>query len=52
MQAGPYRQDVNLAISAAAEYFSTIHSANQTQVVVFDIDETALSNLPVSTHFH
>ena len=47
-QSGPYHQDVNMAISEAAEYFSNLHTANRSQVVVFDIDETALSNLPVS----
>ena len=48
-QSGAYHQDVNMAISEAAEYFSNLHTANRSQVVVFDIDETALSNLPVST---
>lgn len=47
-QSGPYHQDVNMAISEAAEYFSNLHTANRSQVIVFDIDETALSNLPVS----
>lgn len=48
LQSGPYHEDVNLAISQAAEYFSNLHTANRSQLIVFDIDETALSNLPVT----
>lgn len=49
-----YLMDVDTAIAQAVSYFDTLGEANRTQAVVFDIDETALSNLPVSTvrHIH
>lgn len=40
--------DVNTAVAQAVSYFDSLGNANRTQAVVFDIDETALSNLPVS----
>lgn len=44
-----YLVDVDTAIAQAVSYFETLGEVNCTQAVVFDIDETALSNLPVST---
>ena len=43
-----YLVDVDTAIAQAISYFDSLGNANRTQAVVFDIDETALSNLPVS----
>ena len=43
-----YLVDVDTAITQAVSYFDNLGDANHTQAVVFDIDETALSNLPVS----
>lgn len=43
-----YLVDVDTAIAQAFSYFDSVGEANRTQAVVFDIDETALSNLPVS----
>ena len=43
-----YLVDVDTAIAQAVSYFDSLGEANRTQAVVFDIDETALSNLPVS----
>lgn len=48
IQTKQYMVDVNTAIARAVSYFDSLGSANRTQAVVFDIDETALSNLPVS----
>ena len=48
LQAGQYQRDVQTAINAAGMYFDGIRDANRSQNIVFDIDETALSNLPVS----
>ena len=44
-----YLVDVDTSIAQAVSYFDTLGEVNRTQAVVFDIDETALSNLPVST---
>ncbi|KAL3160146.1 hypothetical protein ABBQ32_010915 [Trebouxia sp. C0010 RCD-2024] len=46
IQTKQYMVDVNTAIARAVSYFDSLGSANRTQAVVFDIDETALSNLP------
>lgn len=46
-QAGPYLKDVKIAANAAADYFDSVENVSRSQVVVFDIDETTLSNLPV-----
>ena len=46
-QVGPYLKDVKIAINAAADYFDNVENVSRSQVVVFDIDETTLSNLPV-----
>ena len=46
-QAGPYLRDVKIAVNAAADYFDNVENVSRSQVVVFDIDETALSHLPV-----
>ena len=48
MQNKQYLVDVDTAIAQAVSYFDSLGEANRTQAVVFDIDETALSNLPVS----
>lgn len=48
MQNKQYLVDVDTAIAQAVSYFDSLGKANRTQAVVFDIDETALSNLPVS----
>ena len=48
LQNKQYLVDVNIAIAQAISYFDSLGEANRTQAVVFDIDETALSNLPVS----
>ena len=45
-----YLVDVDTSIAQAVSYFDTLGEVNHTQAVVFDIDETALSNLPVSTN--
>ena len=47
LQIRQYLTDVRTAIAQASIYFDSQDSINRTQVVVFDIDETALSNLPV-----
>ncbi|DBA74924.1 hypothetical protein WJX79_004860 [Trebouxia sp. C0005] len=44
--AGPYLKDVKIAANAAADYFDSVENVSRSQVVVFDIDETTLSNLP------
>ena len=35
------------AVAVAGSYFDSVQDVTRSQVIVFDIDETALSNVPV-----
>ncbi|KAG6552701.1 hypothetical protein Mapa_005648 [Marchantia paleacea] len=46
MEDGQYEADVRVALSAARSYFQSILPTEGVDAVVFDVDETCLSNLP------